>query len=265
MSRKDRYDCQAFADLPNLGDPKSSDWLVDVGGPRRMPHSSPCTSPAGTAGSKTAIHSLRLRHPDISTQNSVQWRIDRMSSLSLRLGSSSTLSPEYGTLSSAMKRQLAIYASALLLAGCATRPADIWERPFEVTLGKGAHWTEGHEAFDSKLPGYHITGGIASITLEPRSDIVPRLLTLVIRTTGDEPMLEHFEVKIDDRKFQTSLHGREGPTRILNEKGELLVTVQRGTYVRFSARDDAVHVTFTEGARPYLREKTTISWIDWYR
>jgi len=83
----------------------------------------------------------------------------------------------------------------VLLAGC-TFPLPFGAKadPFQVEFDGRAKWTEWHKGFDSDLPGYHVTGDIASIVLRPRPGRLPDKMVIAITTSPSmRPMLEHFK------------------------------------------------------------------------
>jgi len=89
----------------------------------------------------------------------------------------------------------------VLLAGC-TFPVSRGAKsdPFQVELDGRTKWTERHKGFDSDLPGYHVTGDIASIVLRPRPGRLPDKMVIAIKTSPGmmRPMLEHFKVTTKD-------------------------------------------------------------------
>ncbi len=144
------------------------------------------------------------------------------------------------------------------------------QEPFDISLGSRAAWSQQHKGYDPALPGYHIVGDIASVTIRGRVDNLPEKLILAIRTSpGMPPMLENFTfaapcVTLTGEPFKgtqwdystrdNSSADWQGPSK-----------VGAGTYFNFDVVGDEVHVTFLQKAIDLLRTECRISWIDWYR
>ena len=159
----------------------------------------------------------------------------------------------------------------LTLAGCGSRQEKRVEAdPFAITFGKTARWTEGREGFDPQLPGYHITGDIATIHLRPRSDRLPQSITLAIRTSpAMRPNLESFVLSTKENVIDTAPSNGTGLTDVKDPTGKTpwqpVARVKTGTYFRFAVRGKEVHVTFLPKAMELLKQECKVSWIDWYR
>lgn len=157
----------------------------------------------------------------------------------------------------------------LALAGCSTtKEPRMPEDPFEIVFVKKAQWTEGQEGYDANLPGYHITGDICIITLEPRAGRLPKKLTLAIRTTPTmKPNLEGFFVLGEDSALESS--ALTDLTHVRNPKGstpfEPVAAMKTSKCFKYEIKDHEIHVTFLPPAMKLLRGKCEISWIDWYR
>lgn len=154
----------------------------------------------------------------------------------------------------------------LLFAGCAR---DIEPRavtnPFEIEMTRKAVWTEGHEGYDPDLPGYHLTGDIATITLKPVTGELPDNLVLKITTSpGMRPNLEGFMVKSGDVAIQTSM-GSELMQVNTPDYPREGICWQMDDYFAFELADDAVLVIFQPKGMELLKAECVISWIDWYR
>jgi hypothetical protein len=144
------------------------------------------------------------------------------------------------------------------------------QEPFQIILGDKAKWSPQLESYDPNLPGYHIVGDIASVTIRARTDSLPQTLILAIRTSpGMPPMLENFTfaapcVMLKGEPFKggeldyfaraNSSVEWQGPSK-----------VQTDTYFKFNVVGEEVHVTFLPPAIELLSVECTISWIDWYR
>jgi len=144
------------------------------------------------------------------------------------------------------------------------------QEPFEISLGNRAKWSQQYKGYDPNLPGYHIVGDIASVTIRARTNDLPETLILAIRTSpGMPPMLENFTfaapcvmltgepfkgAELDYFTRDNSSIDWQGPSK-----------VQTGTYFKFGVFGDEVHVTFLPPAIELLKVECKISWIDWYR
>ncbi len=141
--------------------------------------------------------------------------------------------------------------------------------PFEVVLGKGAGWTGEPGGYDEDLPGYRVTGGIASLTIAARVEELPDELVLAIRTSpGMPPRLEGFELTAAFVKLRGAPFG--GGLEYLgkvdcSQEWQADPGVDTGQYVQFEVVGDEVHVRFTRLGVDLLRTVCGISWIDWYR
>jgi hypothetical protein len=166
-----------------------------------------------------------------------------------------------------MRITLVIIAMALLLGGCSTPGVNSGgPAPFRIEFGERVSWTEGHEGFDPTLPGYHVTGDIASIVLHPTGHNPPETLILAITTSpGMRPMLEGFKVFTSDTEIDTALFDGLDYESVGNMGARLTHRVKKGTHFKFDIVDKEVLVTFLPDAMPLLRGKCKVSWIDWYR
>ncbi len=152
-----------------------------------------------------------------------------------------------------------------------TADLDLGGEPFELTLGKKASWSQGHEGYDPNLPGYHIAGEIASVTLRAKTDRPPCELVLTIQTSPEmAPMLENFTLtgpfaKLSGEPFNPDV----GLTYFRRVAGpgewEAVPEIDTDEYLGFQIRDDEVRVILLPPAIGLLRAPCTISWIDWYR
>ncbi len=156
---------------------------------------------------------------------------------------------------------------AMILVGCSvplSRSVEV--DPFEIEFGGQAAWTEGYSRFDPNLPGYHVTGDIASMVLRPRSKQVPDKMVIAITTSpGMRPMLEHFKVTTKEITLTSALFNGTGSTGVTNRRTKTQATVKRGKYLRFSVVGREVRVTFLPEAMGLLEGDIKVSWIDWYR
>ena len=162
---------------------------------------------------------------------------------------------------------------ALLLAGCKSTGAssqNTIQEPFELTLTKRARWSPGHKGYDPALPGYHLVGDIASITLKPRTKRIPRKLVLVIQTSpGMPPMLENFTLAAPEITITAALPNHQTLAEIRHHKSpkpwETTQQVPKDTYFHFAVLADKVHVKLLPKAMKLLADQCKISWIDRYR
>jgi GT2 family glycosyltransferase len=164
-----------------------------------------------------------------------------------------------------LKQWLLVLVLIGLSATLATAAKDTRE-PFRVEFLKSARWTEGHEGFDPELSGYHITGDIAGVILDPRTNRLPGKLVLAITTSpGMRPNLEGFFVTGTNLAIETALSDGLDYSTVKNPGAGTRSSVKKGTYLQFRVVDKAVHVTFLPRAMPLLEKKCKIFWIDWYR
>ena len=148
---------------------------------------------------------------------------------------------------------------------------DVSGEPFELTLGKKASWSQGHEGYDPNLPGYHIAGDIASVKLRAKTDRLPCELVLAIQTSPEmPPMLENFTLigpyaKLSGEPFNPDVGMTYFRKIGCSEEWVAVPTIKTDAYLRFEIIGDEVRVTFLPKAIELLRAECTISWIDWYR
>ena len=169
--------------------------------------------------------------------------------------------------------KIALVASALLIAGCRPISNCLAPRqavPFDVVLGKGAAWSPEHAGYDPKLPGYHLIGDIASITLTRRTDRVLKKLVLAIRTSPSMPaMLENFTLAAPDITLSAAMPSEQKLVEIKNPKAakpwETVATEDKAAYFKFEVVGDEVRVTLLSEATKLMTGQSKMSWIDWYR
>jgi hypothetical protein len=156
---------------------------------------------------------------------------------------------------------------ALWVGGGGDPPVRAEDRaPYRIEFGNRARWTEGHEGFDPNLPGYHVTGDIASLTLHPTGHPPPERLILVITPApGMRPMLESFKVSTADIEIDTTLVEAVQIEFVRDQRTGITHEVKKGTYFTFEVGDDVVRVTLLPEALWLLAGTLHISWIDWYR
>ncbi len=148
---------------------------------------------------------------------------------------------------------------------------DVHDEPFELTLGRKASWSQGHEGYDPNLPGYHVAGEIASVKLRAKTDRLPCGLVLAIQTSPDmPPMLEDFTLIGPHAKLSGEPFNPEAGVAYFRKVGcsdewVTVPTIKTDAYLRFEIINDEVRVTFLPKAIELLRAECTISWIDWYR
>jgi hypothetical protein len=144
------------------------------------------------------------------------------------------------------------------------------QEPFQIILGDKAKWSPQFEGYDPNLPGYHIVGDIASVTMRARTDDLPEALILAIRTSpGMPPMLENFTfaapcVMLKGEPFKGGeLDYFARANSSVEWQGRSKVPID--TYFKFDVVGEEVHVTFLPPAIELLKVECKISWIDWYR
>jgi hypothetical protein len=143
--------------------------------------------------------------------------------------------------------------------------------PFELILGKNAGWHEDHKGYDPCLPGFHLVGEIAAVTLKALTDERPDKLVLAIRTSpGMHPMLENFTLagphaRLSGAPFNPNV-GLTYFRRVgCSDQWEAVPDIKTDGWLTFEIAGDEVRVTFGPDALDLLRAECTISWIDWYR
>jgi hypothetical protein len=142
--------------------------------------------------------------------------------------------------------------------------------PLRIQLGKGASWAGEPNAYDPNLPGYHVVGDIASLTMRARIDNLPTKLVLAIQTSpGMAPMLENFTFTAPCLRIQGEPFGTAGLACSTRSNSTLLwqdaPTVDPKSYFTFAIVAGEVRITFQPKAIELLRTECTVSWIDWYR
>jgi hypothetical protein len=143
--------------------------------------------------------------------------------------------------------------------------------PFELSLGPKASWSASHEGYDPNLPGYHIAGDIASVTLRAGTGTLPCELVLVIQTSpGMAPMLENFTlvgscVKLSGEPFNPDAGITYFERVGCSDEWQAVAGIDTDAYFKFEICDDEVRVTLLPKAIRLSRAGCTISWIDWYR
>lgn len=142
--------------------------------------------------------------------------------------------------------------------------------PFEIILGPKAKWFPLYTGYDPGLPGYHVIGDIASVTLRALADHPPDRLVLAIRTSpGMQPMLESFTftaplVKISGEPFNKGgLAWYKRANSSMPWQADPAVQVDK--YLKFEVVGDEVRVTFLPPAIELLSVQCEVAWIDWYR
>jgi len=152
-----------------------------------------------------------------------------------------------------------------------TADSDPGGESFELTLGPKASWSQGHEGYDPNLPGYHVVGEIASVTLRAKTDRLPCKLVLAIQTSPEmAPMLENFTLigphtKLSGEPFNPDAGMMYFRKIGCSDEWVAVPQVRTDAYLRFEIIRDEVHITFQPKAIELLRAECTISWIDWYR
>lgn len=142
--------------------------------------------------------------------------------------------------------------------------------PLEVRLGRRARWSSQHKGYDPNLPGYHIVGDIASVSLQAQTDDLPDRLVLAIQNLPSAtPMMEGFTftspclmvegqpfkagVLAVSRRADSSLPWQPAPA------------VGADEYFAFELLSDHIRITVMPAAVELLRTPCRLSWVDWYR
>jgi len=139
--------------------------------------------------------------------------------------------------------------------------------PFEIEFNKGAIWTEGYDKFDTKLPGYHVSGDIATIVLRNRTTQMLNKWVLAITTSKGmmPPMLEGFQVSTRDFHIKMEPFNVLILTEVTDLKTGTQRRVNKGEYFQFQIVGNQVFVTFLPKVMALLEGDIKISWVDWYR
>ncbi len=165
-----------------------------------------------------------------------------------------------------MARGLAICCMLMLSACRAKGPSGDAGEPFAVALGECTSWTEGRSGYDPDLPGYHITGGIASISLRPTGYPSPDHLVLAIATSpGGRPMLESFNVSTEGTVIHSALFNGLDYDLAMDKQGREVGRSKRGELFSYEVVGKEVHVTFKPKAMKLLAGPCTVGWIDRFR
>jgi hypothetical protein len=149
--------------------------------------------------------------------------------------------------------------------------ANLSDGALELTLGEKASWSADYEDYDPNLPGYHIVGDIASVTLRAGTATLPCRLVLAIQTSpGMPPMLENFTlvspcVKLSGEPFNPDAGIAYFERAGCSDEWQAMPQIDTGTYLKSEIGDDEVRVMLLPKAIRLLRAGCTISWIDWYR
>jgi len=142
--------------------------------------------------------------------------------------------------------------------------------PLEIGFGPGARWSSRQAGYDPSLPGYHIAGDIASVSLRAQGDDLPDRLVLTVQTSpGGVAMMEGFAFEAPCLR----IHGEpfaEGGLSVSRrpDSAQLWQTasaISPAEYFRFERLDDEVRITFLPPAIHLLRTPCKLSWVDWYR
>lgn len=168
-----------------------------------------------------------------------------------------------------------ILVMAVLLSGCVGGPDEAgtsWERhgPFFLRFPQSVQWTPGHKkGFDEALPGYHVTGDIASFRLRPAQETMPDKLVLAITTSpGQKPHLDHFRLTVRGGHIETEPFNEGVTTTRVTWTGRERNTfnyAEKGTYFTFTTVGGEVHVILKPAVINLLQGECVVSWIDWYR
>ncbi|MDT8389918.1 MAG: hypothetical protein RRC34_05355 [Lentisphaeria bacterium] len=169
----------------------------------------------------------------------------------------------------------ATMCAAAFFAGCATAPETApirytWEKhgPFAVRLNAGVTWTSRHpRGFDPALPGYHLSGDIASFRITPAADQPPERFVLAITTPGREKHLDLFRLSFSGISIECEPFNDRTPTRITatDRQRNTAQNVPKGTFFDVEVKGKEIHVTFKPTVIKLMRGECSVSWIDRYR
>ncbi len=161
-----------------------------------------------------------------------------------------------------------------LVACTSTKPVDQapqWQThgPFEIRFAKTATWGKGMVGYDPDLPGYHVSGDIASLRLRPAAGgRPPEKLVLAISTSpGQKPHLDHFRLAVLGGQIEIEPFAEQARPRVMwtGRERNTFQYAERGAYFTFAVVGDEVQVVFQADVMELLSGECSISWIDWYR
>ncbi len=142
--------------------------------------------------------------------------------------------------------------------------------PLEVALGRRARWSSQHPGYDPNLPGYHIVGDIASVSLRAQTDDLPDRLVLAIQNLPSAaPMMEGFTFASPCLMVQGEPF-KAGSLTVFHRADSSLPwqpapAVGADEYFAFELLSDHIRITFMPAAVELLRTPCGLSWVDWYR
>ena len=140
------------------------------------------------------------------------------------------------------------------------------ESPVEVIMGRNAAWPPKMVGYDYALPGYHIVGDIASVTLKPTGKRMPERLVLAIATSpGMPPGISSFLVTTTNLVIQSTLPNGPYYEVLKDTGGKVIGTTPKETYFTSEVVGNEVRVTFQPNAMELLKGTVEVSWIDYYR
>lgn len=156
--------------------------------------------------------------------------------------------------------------------GQAEHPSErIREKPpFKLILLKGVSWADRCEGYDPDLPGYHLSGAVGRIQIQPRLEKLPLQLVFEIQTSSDlPPMLEEFKMVCEDTTLAV-VPFNEDDSVLLRVRGkkdttEIMKRMPQRNFFRFERSDDVVRVIFEAEAMKFLKHPCHIQWVDWFR
>jgi predicted outer membrane repeat protein len=142
--------------------------------------------------------------------------------------------------------------------------------PLEIALGRRAQWSSLYTGYDPDLPGYHLVGDIASVTLRAQTDDLPNRLLLAVQTfPGGLPMMEGFTFATPCLMISGEPFKEAGLAVSRRSDSSMPWQVASGTaageYFVFELLGDEVRITFLPAAIELLRTPCKLSWVDRYR
>jgi len=163
------------------------------------------------------------------------------------------------------------------LTGCASSNSNQdsgrnWQKhgPFALRLPPTVQWTRNHmKGFDPALPGYHLTGDIATFRLTPADEKPPPVFVLAITTNpSGKPHIDRFRLSVSGVHIECEpFNPQNPPTRITsrNRERNSFQYAEPGTYFSFAIEGNEVHVTLKPTVLKIMQGECFISWIDRYR
>jgi len=153
----------------------------------------------------------------------------------------------------------------VFLTGCSKPTVN--EQPdnfFDVTLSSRVGWADEYSGYDADNSAYYLRGDIGSISLQARSEKLPKQLQFFITTSPSlQPMLEGLTLTIGDVELNTSSKSQQ--LDLHNKRDGSHLIVERDEYLKFELTSQYIHISLTPKAMALMTDGLTLFWVDWYR